>query len=527
MKYKLKPQKRYRLRIIIPAYPAFNIYSFIADKTTALGPICVASAANEVEGWEVEVIDENNLRRFGPRSTEGGADHLYLQKERPADVVGIYGGLTSTIPRLYKLANFYKENGVITIAGGQHFVPETIPEALSSGLDVLILGEGEKTIKELLNAFRKGRDINSISGIVYKEKDKIIYTKPRLPIEDLDSLPLPDFSLLRYAKIILYPIGRVRGCGMNCEFCTVKGRPRYASPQRLLEQVAKTLETMEGKEFFIVDDLFGQRRNETIQLCKMLKDYQERVGVKLNFTAQIRLDKAKDTELLQAMREAGINTVAIGFESPIPEELEAMNKHLKPDEIIELTRIFHQHGFFIHGMFIFGYPMRDNQTFHMNAEERVKYFKRFIYRARIDTIQVLLPVPLPGTELRDRLSRENRIYPLEVIGWEYYDGNFPIIEPDPPLTPEDMQMAIRKIMGRFYQMRIIIMWLLNMLSLPHIIFYLHNLKKGWAKWYRRWRNYGLRFLGAKIIKGWTNQLYRGTFFEKLKEAKTHLHHQEN
>jgi hypothetical protein len=64
-------KKRLRLRIIIPAYPAFNIYSHIADKTTALGPVCVASAANEMEGWDVEVIDENNLRRYGPKSTSG------------------------------------------------------------------------------------------------------------------------------------------------------------------------------------------------------------------------------------------------------------------------------------------------------------------------------------------------------------------------------------------------------------------------------------------------------------------------
>ena len=102
-------KKRYRLRIIIPAYPAFNIYSSIARRTTALGPVCVASAANETPGWDVEVIDENNLRRYGPRSRTEGANHEFLQGERPADVVGLYGGLTSTIPRLYEIAKFYKD----------------------------------------------------------------------------------------------------------------------------------------------------------------------------------------------------------------------------------------------------------------------------------------------------------------------------------------------------------------------------------------------------------------------------------
>ena len=91
--------KRYRLRIVVPAFPGFNIYSSIASITTALGPVCVASAVNEMEGWDAEVIDENNLGRYGPRGPHGGADHDMLQEQRPADVVGFYGGLTSTIPQ--------------------------------------------------------------------------------------------------------------------------------------------------------------------------------------------------------------------------------------------------------------------------------------------------------------------------------------------------------------------------------------------------------------------------------------------
>ena len=72
-------QKRHRFRIVVPAYPAFNIYSHIARKTTALGPVSVASVVNKMWEWDVEVIDENNLRRYGPRSSSVGADHAFLQ----------------------------------------------------------------------------------------------------------------------------------------------------------------------------------------------------------------------------------------------------------------------------------------------------------------------------------------------------------------------------------------------------------------------------------------------------------------
>jgi radical SAM superfamily enzyme YgiQ (UPF0313 family) len=522
MKYSLRPKKRNLLRIVIPAYPAFNVYSFLADKTTSLGAVCVASSAREVEGWEVEVIDENNLRRCGPLTASRGADHELIQRRRPADVVGFYGGLTSTIPRVYELARFYKKRGAITVAGGQHFVDETIPEALASDLDFIVMGEGEETIKDLLRAVRGEGDLRSVAGLVYREDGETIRTASRPPIRDLDALPLPDFYLLRYAALSLFPVERVRGCGMNCEFCTVKGRPRYASPERLVEQVAKIVETMNAKHFFIVDDLFGQDRDETLRLCELLKDYQEFIGRRLRFTAQIRLDAARDPELLRAMRNAGINVVAIGFESPIPEELTAMNKRLRPADMVEMSRTFHQHGFFVHGMFIFGYPMKEGAGFTMPAAERVKHYRRFINEARIDTIQVVLPVPLPGTALRERLARRNRIYSRSDLGWEYYDASFPLFEPDPPLTAEEMQLAARRIMGRFYNIRYLVMFLVNIFTFPYLLLYAFNIKTGWRRWYRRWRNYFFRLVGSNVLKKWTFQLRKGKFLGRLKKAQRNI-----
>ncbi len=515
-------KKRLRLRIVIPAYPAFNIYSHIANKTTALGPVCVASAANEVEGWDVEVIDENNLRRYGPRGDSIGADHEFLQSLRPADVIGLYGGLTSTIPRLYEIARFYKDRGIVTIAGGQHFVEDNIAEALNSGIDYIVLGEGEETIKELLRAIEGERDVSGIKGIVYLNNGKAMHTPHRAPITDFNQLPLPDFSLVRYAKIKIYPVERIRGCGMDCEFCTVKGKPRPAPAERLLEQISFLLEARDARNFFVVDDLFGQQREETIRFCNMLRDYQKNIGKRLDLAVQIRLDKAKDPELLSAMRQAGISTVAIGFESPIEEELVAMNKHLKPEDMISLTKIFHKFGFLVHGMFIFGYPVKEGVNFKMSAKERIKRFKNFIRKAKIDSIQILLPGPLAGTELRKRLAQQNRIYPIENIGWEYYDGNFPLFEPDAPMTAEEMQSSSRKIMGRFYQFKYVFMIALNIFSFPALIFFLHNIRLGWRKWYRPWRNGLIRFGGWVIMKRWISQFKKDTFLERLQKAKERL-----
>lgn len=515
-------QKRHRLRIVIPAFPSFNIYSHIADKTTALGPVCIASVVHQMETWDVEVIDENNFGRYGPRAPSGEIDHEELQRSRPADVVGFYGGLTSTIPRLYDIARFYKNKGVITLAGGQHFVDENIDEALNSFVDYIVSGEGEETIKELLRALEAQADPGLVKGIAYKREGKTVQTEKRAPLTEFDTFPLPDFSLVRYARIIIYPVGRIRGCGMNCEFCTVKGRPRPSSAERFLQQISFLFETRNARHFFIVDDLFGQQREETIRLCQMLADYQKTIGRRLDFSAQIRLDKARDSELLLAMRQAGINMVAIGYESPIEEELTAMNKQVKPQDMIALTRLFRKAGFLVHGMFIFGYPLQEKGGFFMTAQERVKRFRSFIRKARIDTVQILLPVPLPGTELRARLKKENRIYSKENVGWEYYDGNFPVFEPDAPMKAQEMIYSAKRIMGKFYQSKYMFMIGLNILSFPMLVFYLHDIRLGWKRWYRPWRNALIRFLGSFVVKEWTAEFKKGPFLTRLRQAQGQL-----
>ena len=514
--------RRLRFRMIIPAYPAFNIYSRVAGMTTALGPVMIATIVSRMTGWDVEVIDENNYRRYGPKGDMGRPDHNTLQAIRRTDVVGLYGGLSSTIPRIDELVDFYKDKGVTVIVGGQHFVGDHIRDALEGGVDYVAIGEGDYTIQELLTVIREGREPDDVAGIAFKRDGQIVRTRERAPITYFDDLPLPDFNLVRYARLKIYPVGWIRGCGMNCEFCTVKGKPRASSVERVVEQIAALLESHNARTFFIVDDMFGHKREDTLRLCGLLAEYQKAVGRRLDITVQIRLDRAKDKELLHAMREAGINTVAIGYESPIAEELKAMDKRIKPEEMIAMTRLYHKAGFIVHGMFIFGYPLPEGLHLSISTSERVRRFRTFIKKARLDTIQVLLPVPIPGTELTDRLAAQKRIFPLDCVGWEYYDGNFPLFHPDEPLTPRDMQSAIRKIMGRFYRFRSMFAIGLNVLVFPSIIFSLFDIKVGWRKWYRPWRTNLLRFGGWIIVKRWTSDFKKGTFSRKLRQAEQSL-----
>jgi len=97
------------------------------------------------------------------------------------------------------------------------------------------------------------------------------------------------------------------------------------------------------------------------------------------------------------------------------------------------------------------------------------------------------------------------------VGWEYYDGIFPLFEPDEPMSPEEMQASIRNIMGRFYQFKYMFMLGMHILSFPALIFFLHDIKSGWKKWYRPWRNHLVRFGGWITMKAWAREFKKDKF----------------
>jgi hypothetical protein len=124
--------------------------------------------------------------------------------------------------------------------------------------------------------------------------------------------------------------------------------------------------------------------------------------------------------------------------------------------------------------------------------------------------------------LSERLKRQNRIYDTGDVGWEYYDGNFPIFEPDAPMTAEDMQAAQRQIMASFYRFSYFFKIGLDVLTFPSLIFFLHDIGLGWRRWYRSWRNDLIRFMGWIIVREWSLNFKRAGFWEKLSRAQSAL-----
>ena len=493
------------VRFIAPMFPALNVFTRYAKEITSLGLIMVATAANKLWGWRVEVIDENNYT--GPRDSNGLPDHRALQRENPASAVGFYCGLTSTMDRVFELAELYHSQGAVNIAGGWHvrYCPE---EALNKNIDIVVQGEGEQVIGCVLRALQEGKDLSDIRGISFRrDAYHLIISSDTTQVHDLDSLPYPDFGLLRHGgRTNYYPIGRIRGCRMNCEFCSVKGEPRWACAKHLFKTVEWLVETRRARRFFIVDDRLEGDIAGTLEFFRMIA---AKFGDSLRFTVQIRLEAAKNTEFLEAMKNGGVKVVCVGYESPIDGDLKTMRKGYLSAEMIRWTKILRRY-FWVHGMFIFGYPSK-GQSSSLDVRQMADRFKRFIRSARIDSIQIMHPVPLVGTELRSRLEKEDRIFPNELVPWAYYDGNYACFIPD-GMSLAELQETPHQIMRWFYSplsfMRI---------SLRIIAFPVDFLIRGWHRWHRGWIRDVINYGGHLLVKRWQKRQENGLFLEKLED----------
>lgn len=451
-------------RLVDPKFGENNIYRYPARETVSLGPVMIATTARQHLPWiQPEVINENNYRKSyrGPLDEMGFPDHKEIQKSRKASFIGVSASMTTAVPRAIEIIRTYRDmpsdiQPKAIIVGGWH-AGDKPEELLWAGADVIVHGEGELIIPNLLRALQNDGPLSEIPGISYWEEKKIKRNGPRfltVPQDEMDQLPFPDFGLVRFAKIKIFPLQRTRGCSGKCRFCRVRSSPRSISPQKFLEQVEIT-SSLGGRDFFFVDDRSEEDREAFREVLRGLKSFRKRRKVEINITTQNRLTLGEDTETLTLMKEAGVTTVCIGFESPIAEELRAMQKPIDyPEKMAELAHNFKKKGLFTHAMMIFGYPSRepimDENGKPLSIKKRAEIFWEFIKKIKPDTLQVLLYTPIPGTPDQKFLENQGRLYDFS---WDLADGTHVLFQPDSGINPEELQEEAIKLMRKFYAYR--------------------------------------------------------------------------
>jgi anaerobic magnesium-protoporphyrin IX monomethyl ester cyclase len=161
----------------------------------------------------------------------------------------------------------------------------------------------------------------------------------------------------------------------------------------------------------------------------------------ISWTAQSRLDVVKDKELLQLMHQSGCKVLYIGLESVNPKTLLEYNKLQVVEDMEEAIKTLHQYKIKVHGMFVLGGEQDDRDTVMQTVRAAIKW--------KIDTVQMVILTPLPGTPVYEKMVSENRITSFD---WSQYDGHHVVYKPN-KMSVWELQFGVMlKAMPKFYSL---------------------------------------------------------------------------
>lgn len=366
----------------------------------------------------------------------GTGDSLPWAKIFDADLVGI-STTTATCREAYQISGLLRSKGIPVVIGGIHatFLED---EALRFA-DYIIRGEAEYSFLPLLHSIESNQKPYNIPGVSFWDKGEPIHNPLLESRVDMDRLPIPDLKLLnRYSSMLSIPVMTSRGCPYNCTFCCVTEMFGRRYRHRCTGSVIEELKRYRGKSIFFCDDNFTADPGRSKELLNGIIDQ----GIKLKrWGAQVRVEAARDDELLDLMRRSGCGIVYIGFESINPETLKVFNKQQTVKDIEEAIRRFHEYGIRVHGMFIFG---ADSDTI-----DTIRHTADFAIEAQIDSIQFITLTPFPGTPFYKRIENEGRILTDD---WSLYDGHHTVFQPM-LISAEDLQSETVIALKRFYSIK--------------------------------------------------------------------------
>jgi len=362
------------------------------------------AASMRARGLDCEVIDAK-LERLSPSSV------LRRIAEAPYDIVG-FSAMTHEIAEAGKLAGLVKARTptITTVVGGVHATAlpaETLRDFPS--FDVLVHGEGEVTLAELVGAIRSGSGLDGIGGVAYRSGGDVVVNRSRPWTEDLDVLPFPDYS--QFPPCREYHVITARGCPYRCIFCmSPYGRTavRERSPENVLEELAE-IEEFHPNVVKFNDETFGIDRRRAIRLLDLIcKEGLHRTKK----VASMRADHV-DAELLKKMKKAGFCYVDYGVETGNRDVMLRIRKGLTLERVEEAVRLTKQAGLNVGANFIIGHPGETWETAMQTID--------FAVRLNADVNAIGLMVPYPGTEVAEMVKTGQGGYRLLSGNWADYN----------------------------------------------------------------------------------------------------------
>ena len=333
-----------------------------------------------------------------------------LDRERPP-IVGIAVNLMTKRNALTMIA-IARRRGAKVIIGGPD-PPHHAASYLDAGADVVVIGEGEQTLEELIAAFRSTNpDLSAIAGIVFRAADgAIVRTPARALLSDLDSQPHPDRDAIDLPMYLnawreRHGVGTVslitaRGCPYTCTWCSrsVFGEThRRRSVAHVADEVEAIVDRYHPERLWYADDVFAIHRHWTISYAQEL----ERRKIRLPFECISRAERIDD-DVAGALASLGCFRVWIGSESGSQRILDAMKRKVSVDQVQDTAARLRRHGIEV-GMFIMlGYDGEQMADLRATVDH--------LKHTSPDVFLTTVSYPIKGTPYYDQVA--DRLAPLQ------------------------------------------------------------------------------------------------------------------
>jgi anaerobic magnesium-protoporphyrin IX monomethyl ester cyclase len=436
--------KKTDLMLVVAPYQ--DIYGFVKEAKMSSSPLGLAyvAAYAEKKGYNTKLLD---------------FDALNLKVEDIASKVREYSplvvGITCTTPLMMKIKQMIEivksiDKDIIVVLGGPHVCALPYETLKKTKADIVVKGEGELTIVDLMEYAYKKRDIKKIDGIFYKNKNKIIHNKPRKLIKNLDSLPFPARHLLPIQKYIaphhldmsgarFCNLIATRGCPGRCTFCgqsiIFKNVVRKRDPVKVVNEIELMVKKYDSKVFFFEDSTFIFYTDLVEKICKEI--LRRKLKIKWGATARVNLT---DEKLLRLMKKAGCSSLFYGVESGNQDILNKAKKGITLKQIRDSIRVTKKVGISINASFIVGLPGETKKS--------IRDTINFAIELDPDYVSFSLATPYPGTEFYDTALAEG----YDFSDWKIFSNaryEDPIYIPQ-GLNKKDLKKLYSSAYRKFY-----------------------------------------------------------------------------
>ena len=372
------------MKVLLINPPYFNSkYKFIGLVAPPLG-IAYMAAVLEQNDIAVEIIDAAAL--------EMSWETLEREIKRTSPQLVAVTALTPTIDQALQTAELAKKTcpQATVVMGGYHptFNYQEILE--KDYVDIVIRGEGEYTLLELVQTLEDGCDLKNVKGIAYEG----VVTPPRPLIEDLDELPFPARHLLPmdHYKILNMKLHTAtlisgRGCPMQCSFCASAAlhgnKLRMRSAQNVVDEMEHLIKDHDAGMIAFMDDTFTLKPSRVAEIC----DEIIKRDLDIYWGCTARADTLSP-ELLKKLHASGCITLFLGVESADQQQLDRVNKQITIDKIRQAFKLSRENDIRTIASVVLGMPGDTKDS----IERTIKFVRE------LNPSYALFPWPHPTLE---------------------------------------------------------------------------------------------------------------------------------